>query len=133
MLLNQLSESGKVLFFKFATKIINADGEFSDDEKRMIESYKEEIQKDINIEDFKNEILDDCIEQIGKLDNNEKKIVFFELLGLAVCDSFFSKEENDVIDKLRNALHIDMQMQEEMISSIKTLAETYKKINTFLS
>lgn len=101
MFLSVLSEEEKQLFLNLAYTLAYSDGEFGKEEQALIDAYCEEMKTSFHrpekpielkklLEDLKTEILE-----------NNRKAVYFELLGLAVVDGKFSEEEKKVMEAVR--------------------------------
>lgn len=102
MYLALLNENQKHLFLEAANYLSLLDGEKSFDEQKMIEAYCYEMGMDLNFEVGKitssDEIVNSLVESCGE---KEKKIIIFELIGLAVADGCYDKEEKTWISEVR--------------------------------
>ena len=99
MYLSNLNEKLKKLFLNFAYLIAKADGEFSESEKNLLNSYSVELQMECNIETLTLEI-DDILKEIKENANEtEYKIIIFEAVGIAMSDGDYSEPEKEIIKK----------------------------------
>lgn len=108
MYLSLLREDEKNLFLELAYEVSNIDGDFGEAEKIMIDSYCEEMKIVNNIDfDYKShaeEIEKNIIENCGM---RTKKIIIFEIVGLAMSDGKYDVEEKEYISKLAEKFMID--------------------------
>ncbi|HHD2754057.1 TPA: hypothetical protein ACOTG0_002902 [Clostridium perfringens] len=97
MYLSMLNEKQKELFLEFAYHLVVSDGVYSPEEKALMDSYCYEMQIVLKEDKFVKP-LDDILEEINiECDSKEKKIIIFEVIGLAMSDSSFDKEERELI------------------------------------
>lgn len=129
MYLAQLTENQKQLFLGLAYCIASADGNYSDDEKRIMESYCAEM----NIAADLNNLLtnpDEIIAQIkadcGKV---ARKIIIFELIGLAMVDSNYDDAERTIIDTAMDKLEINKSFGSQCEKILNEYIEFQSKIN----
>ncbi|MDH2336000.1 hypothetical protein QTH19_07235 [Clostridium perfringens] len=97
MYLSMLNEKQKELFLGFAYHLVVSDGIYSPEEKALMNSYCYEMQIDLEPNKFIKP-LDNILEEINiECRTKEKKIIIFEVIGLAMSDSSFDKEERELI------------------------------------
>ena len=132
MLLGQLSESSKVLFLELELLLANIDGEYSESEQQLVlrqcnEMGIEPIEYDSQM------VLDDVIDKIrDNMSVKEKKIIFLELLMMAVIDGVYDSKEKEFVESLRKVLGIPETVSEQAFELIKTLVETSQAIEDFV-
>lgn len=116
--LGLLSEREKELFMGLAQYLISADGENSVEEEKMILAYCEEMQ--ISYEnDFTKTTEGEIIEEIEKISTIQaKKIISFELMGLALVDGCYHGKEQEMIRKMNKSLELDENFEEKSRSLI---------------
>ena len=105
MFLQAIDMSDRNLFVKLANMLIRIDGVITEDEKNIINAYKQETQLE---EIFYN--VNETVESIVKKISDDKvvrNIIVFELLGIAYSDANYSVEEKDFITKICKQLGID--------------------------
>ena len=99
MYLSILKENEKKMFLDLAYALSSADGNIADEEKNMIDHYCEEI----GIEKSTPAILDKS-KIINELDVvtelQSKKIIIFELIGLAIADNSYDEAEKQFISEV---------------------------------
>lgn len=130
MYLSLLREDEKNLFLGLAYKVSNIDGDFGDMEKLMIDSYCEEMKIINNIE-FYNECHIEEIEKsiVEKCDMKTKKIIIFEIIGLATSDGKYDVEEKEYISKLAEKFMIESGYINKCENIINEYMSFQNKIN----
>lgn len=120
MFLHLIAEKNKHSFLALTKALCHADGHFTDDERAMVEQYCKEME----IANDSAEAVSDPKELMQKLADasnaREKKIIVFELLGLAYVDKDFSEDERRFVEELRTVFTMDtdyIQRAEELICS----------------
>ncbi len=107
MYLNLLKENEKELFIGLAYDLASADGDYSDDEKTLINSYCQEMQIIFD----KNNVVSPAVNIINeiaeKTGDQVKKIIVFELIGLAMVDGNYNENERMLINQIQEKFKID--------------------------
>ncbi len=99
MYLSLLNIEQKKLFMSLAYNFAASDGEFSEKERQVIKSYSTEMDMEIKIEDVDTD-MDRVISNINSIcETREKKIIVFEMIGLAMADYRFDDEERKIVRK----------------------------------
>ena len=124
MFLNKLKPENQERFLQLACILCHADGNYSESERQMIRLYAAEIGRDdgvaiiekVEAEELKHAQEGEkdfqlayrfrsIIEEVKEnSDMQERKILLFELLGLAYADKAFSERENKLINAAHEAL-----------------------------
>ena len=109
MYLMKLSDSVKNSFLELAYLVAVADNDFSDEEKIVMEAYKNELQIDYDLQTIDNSInLETVIQSLCTNANEaEKKIIVFEIIGLAMTDNLYDDEERKTIKQINEAFQLD--------------------------
>lgn len=108
MYLALLNEKEKEMFLDVAFNLVAVDGNYSDEEKAVINGYCQEMQC---IFDEKTMVkpMDVLIKDIKSNSNNRiKKIFVFELIGLALADGNYDEDERELINKLEMEFDIGL-------------------------
>lgn len=105
MFLQAIDMSDRKLFVKLANMLIRIDGVITEDEKNIINAYKQETQLEEIFYDV-NETVESIVKKISD-DKVVRNIIVFELLGIAYSDANYSVEEKDFITKICKQLGID--------------------------
>ena len=94
MYLGLLKESQKEMFLELAINLAKSDGDYSEEENAIITSYCQEMQISFEREK-KNRSIDELVSEFALLCTaQEKKIIAFEIIGLAMCDNVYHEKEN---------------------------------------
>jgi tellurite resistance protein len=118
MFLNSLNNEQKEAFLDLALFVAHADGEFSDDEKLIVEQYQLEMETsyDPNIKGKKVEDIINCFE--NKRDRN---IVLIELMALVHSDDEFCENEQKLIDYIAKTFSISSEQCEKFENWSKSI------------
>lgn len=131
MYLALLKQNEKENFLKLAVALSSADGNFGEEEHFMISQYCDEmgidnhIPNDIEKELVVNEIANDSSEQ-------NKKIIIFELLGLAMSDKNFAEAEETLILSLAKKLSLNADYVANCKEMITRYLELQNQINNYI-
>ncbi len=132
MLLNRLSENNKKLFLNLELFLVNADGEYSEPEDRMIKAHCIEM----GLEPVKYDeslILEEIIKNINaQMTVKEKKIVLIELLTVAIVDGVYDDREKEFVGNLRKVLQIPEEVGEQAFDMVKKLVDASTSIENFV-
>ncbi|WP_312060804.1 hypothetical protein [Anaerotignum sp.] len=132
MYLSLLSKNEKELFLNLAYEFSLIDGDYGIEEQQMIESYCNEMQiSSTNLKQSNSlSSVTDVIAQESSIRN--KKIIIFEIIGLAMSDGKYDDKEKDYIYELiqKFMLNDNLSLQcEEVISEYISLQH---KINSLV-
>lgn len=120
MFLHLITEKNKQLFLSLTKSLCHADGHFTDDERAMVEQYCKELEIASDSADAVSDPKELMQQLAASSDAREKKIIVFELLGLAHVDKEFSADERRFVEELRTVFEMDtdyIQRAEELIRS----------------
>ena len=102
MYLALLNENEKVEFLELAYNLATIDGDYSEAEKNMIAGYCQELQIEFDEKAMVNP-MDELIKKIAQNSNEKtKKIIIFELIGLAMADENYDNDERKIIANMEN-------------------------------
>lgn len=106
MYLGLLKEEHKGLFLGLAFNLALADGNYSDEEQAIIASYCEEMKIVFDKEKMVRPI-NEIISKINlACDMQEKKIIVFEAMGLAMCDYNYDEREREFIQLMADTFEL---------------------------
>jgi tellurite resistance protein len=131
MLLDELTMEEKKAFWNIANVLASVDGSVME-EVSILNQYNEEMGVnfafiDASLVDVKKEI-----ESIKSGSLRNRKIVYFELFGVAYADTEFDDKEKAVLDEVSAGLDIADDDREVLEQSVKTIYDTYRKIGEVL-
>lgn len=132
MYLGLLKDEEKELFLDLAYIISHSDGDFMASEEAIIKAYCSEMQ--ITERDFNQECnLNEIIQKIQLLcDEKEKRIILFEAVGLAKCDSDYSNKERDIINQIRQAFGVSEDFVEKCDEAVDEIIKAQQNINNLV-
>lgn len=125
MFLQVMNTEEKEKFLEFIYKVANIEGEYVEEEKELINSYKNELGI--------SEILDTCnieelIEYFSTKTTEMKKIILFEVIGLINSDDKVVKEEEEFLNKIIVSFGLDNEIVERIKSVAKKLQNVYDEV-----
>ena len=97
MYLHELSDEEKNVFWSIANAVVTADGIKTEKETDLLMQYWSELGKEYEIYSPREIDVDKEIEKLQTSEARIKKIICFELCGLVLADSDYSKEEKNMI------------------------------------
>ncbi|CUP60718.1 hypothetical protein [Clostridium baratii] len=124
MFLKEFNKEEAKAFINLVNQFANVDDNFVKEEEKLIKEYK----KELNIEEDYDLVLayDDVISILRRSSERIKKIVYFELVGLALIDGNYEDIEVDFLDKIAIDLDINRSMKIEFANffyNFKELSE----------
>lgn len=124
MFLNELNENESVAFVNVVSEFANVDNTLAKEEKEVLKGYLEELNLDENVMGKVNfeealQILDDSNDRI-------KKIVYFELIGLALVDGEYQESEVDFLDNIATRFGISRAKRIAFANYFYNFTEVYK-------
>lgn len=132
MYLSLLNPEEKNLFLELAVTIAAADGDFSSDEKIMVQAYCNEMQISYD-EEIKPHALDELLFALQeKSSERTKKIIVFELIGLAMSDKKYDESEKDIILKLQKEFNLTQNFTEQCEQIILDYISFQEKLNALI-
>ena len=132
MLLSQLSDESKKLFLNLEMILANVDGEFSESEKKAIANHCAEMKIEPIAYDETVQ-LENVISAINNtMTKKEKKIVFIELVSIALVDGEYHESEKKFIESLREFLQIPEEVSEQAVGLMQKLLDISKEIDNFV-
>lgn len=132
MLLMKLSDSNKKYYLNLSLYLAKSDGTFSDVEKKLIDTQCAEMGIDNN--GYKEELdLEELCQKIRtSTTNNEKKIIFIELISLAFVDEEFADEEKEFVEQVKKMLDIPDEVANQAIDIISNIVKYTKTLEDFV-
>lgn len=132
MYLALLNKEQKECFLGLAYNISNIDGNYSESERKLLESYCDEMNLDYSDSVAKKD-LESLLATITNLfDERSIKVVVFELIGLAMVDNNFDESEYNMINKIIEKFMIGSDFIEKCKSLINAYIEVQYNINSLI-
>lgn len=132
MYLALLNKEQKECFLGLAYNISNIDGNYSESEQKLLESYCDEMNLDYSDSVAKKDLKKLFSNLSDIFDERTIKIVAFELIGLAMVDNNFDKSEYDMINKIIGSFAIDSDFIKNSQRLIQTYLEVQFNINALI-
>lgn len=129
MYLAVLPQKAKENFLNLALYVANADNQFSAEEQNMLNAFAGEMNISYQPVTMP---LEEILSRFSDLSLSEKKIVFFELMGLAVVDNHLAKEEKEILERTLTALNLPPEFYEESRKAVTKIAEIYRETNDLI-
>lgn len=132
MYLSMLSNEKKHLFLELETYMSKIDGDFSDEEKTIIDTHCMEMHIDNN--NYECELpLDSVMSKISnECSKQEKHILFLELVATVLADNVYHESEKKLIDRLADILEISEEETNLVFTLIKNLKDAYEGFAKFI-
>lgn len=133
MLLDRLSENSKKLFLALETLLVQVDGDFSEQEQRVLKQHCAEMQIE-PLSDIHKLDLNEIVTNINSsMSVQEKKIILIELITVALVDGVYDEKEQEFVEYMRNILQIPMEVAKQAIDLVQKLVDTSTMIQNFVT
>lgn len=132
MYLSKLSIEKKYLFRDLELIMSNVDGDFSPEEKSIIDAHCIEMHIDNNNYEIANR-QDVVLKQLQEtLSEQERSIFFLELAGTVMADNVYHNSEKELVNKLAEILHISEKKVEDAFDIINEMKAVYSKCADYI-
>jgi uncharacterized tellurite resistance protein B-like protein len=120
MLLSTLNRKEKLKFLDLALHMVYIDGKPSDLEQRLLNMMLAEVGDNIVSEYFfkLSDTLEETILFFDVLDLKTRKIVYYNLLKIALNESFYNATEHDFLEMIRTRFHIHEAQKNQIIKAV---------------
>ncbi len=132
MYLSMLSTEKKYLFRDLELIMSNVDGDFSPEEKNIIDAHCIEMHIDNNnyeIDTRQDEVLNQLQESLTE---QERSIFFLELVGTVMADDVYHDSEKELIGKLAQILQVSEAKVNEAFTIITEMKSVYAKCAAYI-
>lgn len=127
MLLDSLTLEEKKAFWNIANVLASADGRALEEES-ILEQYNDEMGTGFEYPDASQIDVNKELESIKNSSAKNRKIVYFELFGVAYADTEFTDREKNLLDEICLDLAIAESDRETLENSVRTIFDTYRKL-----
>ena len=127
MLLDSLTLEEKKAFWNIANVLASADGRALEEES-ILEQYNDEMGTGFEYPDASQIDINKELESIKNSSAKNRKIVYFELFGVAYADTEFTDREKNLLDEICLDLAIAESDRETLENSVRTIFDTYRKL-----
>lgn len=129
MYLAMLSNEEKEMFLGLVFELATADGDYSEEEKVMINCYCQEMLIEFNQENMVKPF-DDIIATINNTCSTKvKQIIIFECIGLAMVDGNYNMDERALILKMEREFNIKDGFADKCESVLNEYISFQEKMN----
>lgn len=133
MFLSNLKQQEKEIFIALANEVIKADGVIQESEKQIMAEYVKEMSID-NLTPPDIDDLDKMIQELASISSNQnKRIIFVELLALAFVDGEFAIEEKQIVNKVASAFGFNDAIIERVVNLQDAYTSAYMSIVEFVN
>lgn len=105
MILKELSKKEGIAFVQLVNEFITMDEAFTKEEEAKVEEYMNDAN--VSKEEVNEITFTEALCTIKEANERIKKIIYFELLGLALVDGDYEDHEVGFLEELANSLKID--------------------------
>jgi uncharacterized tellurite resistance protein B-like protein len=131
MFLNRLKKKEKKAFLELAHHVARSDGDFSEDEKVIIEKYCMEMQIENTVFD---EDKFDIYNTLSEFESeSSKKIVLLELMALIYSDDFLHEGERVVLEKILEEFDLSYDLSIVYTEWAKAMLSLFKQGNALIN
>ena len=125
MFLQVMNMEEKEKFLELVYKVANIEGEFSEEEQEIINSYKNELGL---FEIPETGDIDSLADYFAIKADEIKKIVLFEIVGLINADDKIVKEETNILNIMTGRFGLDNEAVEKIKAVAKKLQDIYDEV-----
>ena len=132
MYLALLNEKEKNLFLDFAQFLSASDGNIGVEEVEMLKAYCAEMNISTQFKKSSKSV-ENIIEEINSVsDDRSKKIIIFELIGLALSDSCYDESEKRLITEAIQIFDMDENYIQECEKVITEYISVQNRVNNLI-
>ncbi|MGL5085717.1 MAG: hypothetical protein ACRC68_08395 [Clostridium sp.] len=124
MFLNELNENESVAFVNVVSEFANVDHTFAKEEKEVLNGYLEELN--LNEDIIGKVSFEEALQTLDTSNDRIKKIVYFELIGLALVDGEYQESEVDFLDNIASRFGISRAKKIAIANYFYNFTEVYK-------
>ncbi len=111
------------MFLSLAAHVANADGQYSEEERAVVKAYCTEMQIPYD-EEKAHQSFEAALDELAACGEKEKRIILFELVGLALTDRHFDETERTLMEKAVQALGA----APDYVAACEKCVRTYMKL-----
>ena len=133
MFLAELLEDEKKLFWELANSMVFVDGKIVDGEIEMMEAYKKELGEETYLIERPSCTITEILETKNDIEGRKKKIIYFELLGLAYADKEYVDSEKMLLNDVKKTFNIMDADEKAMQEIIDRIMDSYLMLGKILN
>lgn len=131
-MINELSKEERTIFLNLVFFAINCDSLVFNKEKEIFNGYVEQLGIERQIDDFKNESLEETLEQVKSYNKRKKKIIVSEIFGVLISDGIYNEQEKAFITKIGDVLELSREEINIINKAVIEYISSYKKLMNYL-
>ena len=132
MLLDELTSSEKKAFWNIANVLAASDGRVIEEES-ILKQYSEEMGVDYEFVDPSSVDLKNELTALKASALRSRKIIYFELFGVAYADTDLDEKELGLLNEVSAALEIGPEVRASLENIIKSIFDSYKDLGNVLN
>jgi len=132
MLLDSLTLEEKKAFWNIANVLSAVDGRV-DEEVSILKQYSEEMGVEFAFVDPASVDVAAELNSIKAGSLKDRKIVYFELFGVAYADTDFSDKEKAILDQTASTLEIADDVRATLEDCVKAIFDSYRRLGDVLA
>lgn len=125
MFLKEFNKGEAIAFMNLVKLFSEVDKDVAREEKRLIKDYLKEL--DLKEDEITDLSYDELMKVLKVMTERQKKIVYFELVGLALVDGKYGDDEVDFLDKVA----IDLDINRSKKIAFANYFYNFKEIHDF--
>ena len=127
MFIGFLDKKNKRLFLDLAIKAADCSDGISSEELEVLRSLSKETEEQLDFEQ-KKELSDIIAELETNTSTMEKRIIYFEILGIMYADGVFDDKERSFVDMLKKRFMITDEISNKLLSDIKEYSDLFTRM-----
>ena len=127
MLLNELTLEEKKAFWKIANVLASVDGN-APEEESILKQYSDEMGTGFDLIDPAGIDITAELNSVSSGSLKSRKIMYFELFGVAYADTQFDEKEKKILDDACSILEIPDDVRKVLEDSVMCIYDTYRKL-----
>jgi len=132
MYLVALKQNIKEKFLDLAIALAKADNDYEKREEEVIRSYCMEMNIEYREQREESDVKKIILELDNMCDNQEKRVVVFESVGLAMADSYLDEREREILTLAAYVFGLDEDYVMRCIEKIEEYKTLQRSINEFV-
>ncbi len=130
MYLKSLMQGEKYAFYSVVMHMVSIDGVVSDVERTLVNGFLDEM--DLSEEGIPDISFDDAIDMFTYSSFSVRKKVYFELVGVALCDELLHVDEKGFLEEVALRFKIDEGVKNSLFETVQELLGVYKKMQAIV-
>ena len=135
MLLSTLTRKEKLKFLDLALHMVYIDGKPTDLEQRLLNMMLAEVGDNI-VSEYQftlSDTLEETIIFFDVLSSKTRKIVYYNLLKIALNESFYNTTEHEFLEMIRQRFHLHDQVKKDIIKAVYKEKDLRSEIERILA